>query len=130
MVVLDSSVLIDYLAGDDEVVSFVEAHAGDRLTTVPLVAFEVYQGEVFKSSPADFDELDARLRWLTVVRLSDEHPRRSAELQDRLHRAGAALSPRDAYIAGAAYARNEALAHRDSDFDSDVLAEEIELLPV
>ena len=130
MVLLDASVLIDYLAGDDPVISFLESHVADSLSTIRLVAFEVYQGEVFKPTPADFDELDDRLRWLTVRSVPAETPRVAAELQVDLQQNGATLAPRDAYIAGAAIAMNEPLAYRDEDFDIDALDGKLERVRV
>ncbi|WP_255192942.1 hypothetical protein [Natronobeatus ordinarius] len=55
MTVYDSSVLIDCLDGVDEAVTYVDDHLDERAVAPPLVLFEGYQGEVFKSGPADFD---------------------------------------------------------------------------
>lgn len=130
MVLLDASVVIDYLAGDDEVVTFVQARADEQLRTIPLVAFEVYQGEVFKPSPTDFDRLETSLGWLTITETDRSVSRQAAELQNRLQDDGAGLGPRDAFIAGAVAEWNELLAHRDDDFDSPALAREIDLREV
>lgn len=126
MTLYDSSVLIDYLDGDADAANYVDAHLDERAVAPPLVVFEVYQGEVFKSGPADFDAVDSALDWLTVVDERRDHARVAAELQDRLQRAGASLAARDAFIAGAAKALGEPLAVADSDFHvegiTDVLA--------
>ena len=55
MTLYDSSVLIDYLDGERDAVRYIECHRGQRTIAPQLVLFEVYQGEVFKSGPADFD---------------------------------------------------------------------------
>lgn len=130
MVLLDSSVLIDYLAGEEAAVEFLADRATDRLLTVRLAAFEVYLGEVYRPGPSDFDELEARLDWLTVTSLRAGDVRRAAELQDRFHERGTPLDSRDAYIVGAADGLNEPLAHRDSDFETEGLAAEIETITV
>lgn len=130
MVLFDASTLIAYLSGDEAVVAFLESHADERTITVPLVLFEVYQGEIFKSSPTDFDELDRRLEWLTVVETDQSTARRAAELQRHCHGAGAPLAPRDAFIAGSAYATGDPLVHRDGDFGADALGEFIEVITV
>lgn len=130
MVFFDASALIAYLGGDEDVVEFVEARADERTVTIPLVYFEVYQGEVFKPSETDFDELDRRLSWLTVLDTDQTTARRAAEIQHRLHETGNALAPRDAFVAGGATAANEELAHRDGDFDSDAVRELVDVVEV
>jgi len=67
MTLYDSSVLIDYLDGVDEAVDYVVDHPDKRAIAPPLVLFEVYQGEVFNSGPADFDAVDGVLGWVTIV---------------------------------------------------------------
>jgi len=117
MTLYDSSVLIEYLAGTDAAVEYVEAHLDERAVTPQLTMFEVYQGEVFKSGPADFDAVDGALGWVTVLDSDGSVARSAAELQNELHRQGEVLAARDAFIAGAARAHDERLAVADSDFD-------------
>ncbi|MBX0296715.1 PIN domain-containing protein [Haloarcula nitratireducens] len=123
MTVYDSSVLIEYLDGDSTAVEYVKRHADERAVAPPLVAFEVYQGEVFKSCPADFDALDSALEWVVFLDETLDLARAAAELQNELHRQGQALSPRDAYIAGTATALDESLVVADADFDVEGLTE-------
>lgn len=127
MVLYDASVLIDYLAGDEDVVAYVERHASQRSITVPLVLYEIYEGEIFRSETTDFDALDGRLGWLTVA-TTDRHVARAAgEIQNELEATGAYLAPRDAFVAGAARVLNESLATRDSDFDVATLREYVDV---
>lgn len=123
MVLYDSSALIDYLDGDDAVVDYVSAHVDERTVTIPLVAFEVYQGEVYRSDGTDFDAVAEALSWLDVVAVDGVGARRAAELLASLHDAGVPLAARDAFIAGIAHARDERLVATDSDFENDALAE-------
>lgn len=123
MTVYDSSVLIDYLDGVDEAVEYVNAHVNERAVTPQLVMFEVYQGEVFKSGPPDFDAVDSALSWLTVLERTQRQARAGAELQDALHRHGEPLAARDAFIAGTAKVLDERLVVADSDFNIDGLTE-------
>ena len=67
MTLYDSSVIIDYLDGEEAAVEYVETHLDERAVAPPLVLFEVYQGEVFRAGPADFDAVDWALGWLTIV---------------------------------------------------------------
>lgn len=125
MVLYDASVLIDYLAGDADVVGYVERHATDRSVTIPLVLYELYEGEIFRAETTDFDALDGRLGWLDVVE-TDRHVARAAgDLQTELEATGAYLAPRDAFVAGAARALNEPLATRDADFEEDSLRDHV-----
>lgn len=117
MTLYDSSLLIDYLDDDERAVTYVEEHLDRRAITVPLVLFELYQGEVFRAEPADFDAVDRSLAWLSVVDATAELARAGAELQDALQREGATLAARDAFIAGAAWAMEEPLAVSDPDFE-------------
>lgn len=127
MTVYDSSVLIDFLDGAHGAVSYVESHVDDRSLTPPLALFEIYQGEVFKAGPADFEGIDRALGWLTVVEVNATLARAAAELQAELRRQGATLAARDAYIAGAAYGLGEPFAVSDADFDTDELTDLIEI---
>ena len=123
MTLYDSSVLIDYLDGVDAAVNYVEAHLDERAVAPPLVLFEVYQGEVFKSGPADFEAVDGALEWLLVVDEIGNVPRAAAELQAELVNDGTPLAARDAFIAGVAKNLGESLVVADSDFDVEGLTE-------
>ena len=125
MVLYDSSVLIDYLDGVEAAVSYAEAHADERAITVPLVVFEIYQGEVYKAGEADFDAVDEALDWLVVVEESAALARDAAELLEFVASRGSPLAARDAYIAGAAASLDERLVASDSDFDTDALGERL-----
>lgn len=131
MTLYDSSVLIDYLGGVDEAVDYVEAHLDERAVAPQLVLFEVYQGEVFKSGPANFDAVDGALEWVTVLDGSAGFARTAVELRNELHRRGEPLAARDAFIAGTAKALGERLVVADSDFDVDGITEvlDVDFLP-
>lgn len=117
MTLYDSSVLIDYLDGREQAVEYVTNHLDERAVAPPLVLFEVYQGEVFKSGSANFDAVDGALEWLVVVDETPDLARAAAELQDAPATDGEPLTARDAFIAGMASGRNERLVVSDSDFD-------------
>lgn len=127
MTCYDSSVLIDYLDGVEEVVHYVEANLDERAVAPQLVLFEVYQGEIFRSGPADFDAVDGALEWLTAVDDATGFVRAGAELRAKLHDNGELLSARDAFISGAAIALGERLAVSDSDFDIPVLPDRLDV---
>lgn len=130
MTLYDSSALIEYLDGTPAAVEYVEVNADERAVAPPLVLYEVYQGEVFKSGPSAFDALDSALQWLDVVDSTTGFARAAAELQDELQRRGTVLSARDAFVAGSAMALDEPLVVADDDFDVEGLTEllDVELL--
>jgi len=117
MTLYDSSVLIDYLDGVDAAEEYADTNVDERAVAPPLVLFEVFQGEVFKPGPADFDGVAGSLEWVTFIDETPEFARTAAELQETLQRQGSTLSAGDVYIAGAAKALDETLAVADSDFD-------------
>ena len=127
MTVYDSSVLIDYLDGDSKVVEYVEHHLDERAVAPPLAMFEVYQGEVFKAGPADFDAVDGALRWITVVEETQELARTAARLQNDLADDGTPLSARDAFIAGTAAGLGERLVVADADFRVDGITDRLDV---
>lgn len=127
MTVYDSSVLIDYLAGRDAVVEYVYTHADERAVAPPLVLFEVYQGEVFRSGSTDLDAVDDALDWIQVIDTSARVAREAAVLQDALRDRGDALAARDAFIAGTALTLDESLAVSDADFDVDGVRDVLDL---
>lgn len=127
MTLYDSSVLIDYLDGDDGAVNYVEAHLDERAVAPPLVMFEVHQGEVFKAGPADFDAVEDALEWVSVIEETADLARAAAELQNELHSRGHALAARDAFIAGTAKGLGERLAVADSDFDVEGITDVLDV---
>ena len=127
MTLYDSSLLIDYLDGEAGAIQYVEDHVGDRTITVPLVLFEVYQGEVYKTGPPDFDAIDRALTWVSVVDVTAETARAAAELQEHLQQRGETMAARDAFIAGTALRREERLAVSDADFVVDGIEEVLDV---
>ena len=127
MTLYDSSVLIDYLDGRDDAVAYIRNHHDERAVAPPLVLYEVYQGEVYKSGPAEFDAVDAALEWLVVIDETRDHARTAAELQNDLAEAGNPLAARDAYIAGTANALGERLVVSDGDFDVPELTDVLDI---
>lgn len=127
MTLYDSSVLIDYLDGLDDAVEYVRDHHGNRALAPPLVLYEIYQGEVFKSGPTDFDAVDVALEWLVVVDETREFARAAAELQNTVATDGTPLAARDAFVAGAASALDERLVVADRDFEVDGIREALDI---
>lgn len=127
MTLYDSSVLIDYLAGRNAAVEYVASRVDERAVAPPLVLFEVYQGEVFKSGTTDLDAVDEALTWVDVIEPSAATARAAAAIQDELRAGGEPLAARDAFIAGSAALRDERLAVADGDFDVDGITDSLDV---
>lgn len=125
MTLYDSSLLIDYLDGRQPAVEYITARSHERAIAPPLVMFEVYQGEVFSATRADFDAVEHALQWLDVIESPPEGARAAAALQESLQAHGTTLAARDAFIAGIAQCLDERLAVSDSDFAVDGLTDVI-----
>jgi hypothetical protein len=82
-------------------VAYLEAHVDERAAT-PLVLFEAYRGEVFRTGAADLDAVDGAPGWLTVADETAALARAAAELRTGLGRRDDPLAARDAFVAGAA----------------------------
>jgi predicted nucleic acid-binding protein len=129
MTLYDSSFLIDYLDGDQEVVTYATEHAAEQAKTTQLALYEVYLGELYTDGDPDFDALDDALEWVQpVAREGPRFGRRAAELMARLHDAGSSLAYRDGYIAASAWATDDTLVTRDSGFDTPALRDEIDVV--
>lgn len=127
MTLYDSSALIEYLDGDAKAVTYVENHFDERTVAPPIVLFEIYQGEIFKTGPADFAAVDRALAWLTIVDVTQQMARTAGELQNKLQAAGEPLAARDAFIAGIASALREHLVVADSDFAVEGITELVDV---
>jgi hypothetical protein len=128
MTVFDSSVLIDYLDGDDTVVTYAEDHAREDIKTPHLALYEVYLGELYTAGEPDFAAIDDALSWVNVV--NEQGPRFSrhaAQLMARLQDEGCTLAYRDGFIAASAWSLEERLVTRDSDFDTPEIRSEIDV---
>jgi hypothetical protein len=116
---LDSSVIIDYLDGVEEVVKFVDAQPA--LVTSSICIYEVLAGEVFSAGETDL--VGARENFGRVVALdfSEEITFEAARMQTRLLASGDPLSPRDLTIAATARSEGTELVGSDADFDTEGL---------
>lgn len=127
MTVYDSSVLIAYLNGTEDAIDYIQTRLDERAVAPPLVVFEVYQGEVFKTGSANFDAVDGALEWLTIVDETAPMARAAGDLQDELQSRGEPLAARDAYIAGTAKELDEPLVVADADFDVEGITDLLDI---
>ncbi|WP_435196908.1 type II toxin-antitoxin system VapC family toxin [Natronomonas sp. EA1] len=121
MTVLDSSVIIDYLDGVEDVVEFVDEQP--TLVTSSICVYEVLAGEVFSAGETDLIGARANFGRVTALDFSEEVAVEAARMQNRLLDAGTPLSPRDLMIAATARTEGKELVVSDADFETDSLRE-------
>ncbi len=119
MAFLDSSVIIDYLAGLDDVVAYVNDQP--RLLTSSLCVYQVLEGEV--RGRGDTDVVDARETFGRVqsIDFTETIALEAARIQDRLASAGSVMPTYDLLIAASARSTGETLVVTDGDFAIDPL---------
>ena len=121
MTVLDSSVIIDYLDGVEEVVEFVDKQP--VLVTASVCIYEVLAGEVFSTGDSDLIEARVNFGRVAAVDFSEEIVFEAARMQSRLLESGTPMSPRDLMIAATARSEGKELVVSDTNFDTDGLRE-------
>ncbi|MFB6119375.1 type II toxin-antitoxin system VapC family toxin [Halosegnis sp.] len=123
MTCLDSSVIIDYLDGVEDIVEFVDAQP--TLVTSSICIYEVLAGEVFAAGETDLLSARENFGRVTAVDFSEAVAFEAARLQNRLLEAGTPMSPRDLMIAATARSEGTELAVSDADFDTDGLQDHL-----
>jgi predicted nucleic acid-binding protein len=118
---LDSSVIIDYLDGVEDVVEFVDDQP--VLVTSSICVYEVLAGEVFTAGETDLVGARENFGRVTALDFTEDVAFEAARMQDRLLEAGSPLSPRDLMVAATARADGRELVVSDADFDTDGLHE-------
>jgi hypothetical protein len=118
---LDSSVIIDYLDGVENVVKFVDEQ--QALVTSSICIYEVLAGEVFSESETDLIGARENVGRVTALDFSEEIALEAARMQNRLLESGNPLSPRDLMIAATARSEGRELVVSDADFDTEGLRE-------
>jgi len=116
---LDSSVIIDMLAGVDETVAFVEDQGGPYLTSTVCV-YEVLEGKLGAGS-TDVAAARDDFGGVTALDLTEALSLEAARLQDQLLDDGQRMAARDLLVAATARSTGDHLVVADSDFQTDVL---------
>lgn len=119
MTFLDSSVIIDMLAGVDETVAFVEDQGGPYLTSTVCV-YEVLEGKL-GAGPTDVAAAREDFGGVTALDLTEALSLEAARLQDQLLDDGQRMAARDLLIAATARSTGDHLVVADTDFQTDVL---------
>ncbi|MFC7228017.1 type II toxin-antitoxin system VapC family toxin [Salinirubellus salinus] len=118
---LDSSIIIDYLDGVEDVIQFVDEQP--TLVTSSICLYEVLAGEVFSAGEADLIGARENFGRVTGIDFSEEVAFEAARMQNCLLESGTPMSPRDVMIAATARSEGKELVVSDADFDTEGLRE-------
>ncbi|MFB6108433.1 MAG: PIN domain-containing protein [Haloplanus sp.] len=121
MTFLDSSVIIDMLAGVPAVVAAVEERGQPYLTS-SLCVFEVVDGRV-GSGETDVVGVRQQFGGVRALDLNEQIALEAARIQDGLMNDGERLAARDLLIAATARSAGDELVVSDRDFRTDHLSE-------
>lgn len=121
MTVLDSSVIIDMLAGVPDVVEAVEARGQPYLTS-SLCVFEVVDGRV-GSHDTDVVAVRQQFGGVRSLDLNEQIALEAARMQDELLNDGERMAARDLLVAATARSTGDELVVSDTDFETDRLGE-------
>ncbi|MCG1004480.1 MULTISPECIES: PIN domain-containing protein [Halobacterium] len=125
MTFLDSSVIIDMLAGVDATVEYVQRQPEPYLTS-SLCVFEVLNGKLgsgstdVRAARRDFDGVHA-------IDLTEDVAIEAAALQDALLDDGQRMAARDLLIAATAKSTGDELVVADGDFETTVLQSHLDV---
>lgn len=119
MTFLDSSVIIDMLAGVPEVVEAVEDRGQPYLTS-SLCVFEVVDGKV-GSGETDVVGVRQQFGGVRALELNEQIALEAARIQDGLMGDGERMAARDLLVAATAKSTGDELVVSDSDFETGLL---------
>ena len=121
MTFLDSSVIIDMLEGVPDVVECVE-ELGQPYLTSSLCVFEVVDGEVGSGS-TDVVAVRQEFGGVRALDLNEQIALEAGRMQDQLTDNGERMAARDLLIAATARSTGDELIVADSDFETQLLTE-------
>ena len=113
MTFLDTSVIIDFLTGDEKIVSLMkELIAKDQIKTTAITEYELLKHtNILKRNAAE-----KFLAAVTVCPLDRASARKAASIYEKLRETGKIINENDVLIAGISLTSNELLLTRDKKF--------------
>ena len=121
MTFLDSTVIIDMLEGVPDVVDYVEDRGQPYLTSSVCV-FEIIDGEV-GSGTTDVAKVRQEFGGVRALDLNEQIALEAGRMQDQLMDDGERMAARDLLIAATARSTGDELIVADSDFETQLLTE-------
>ena len=118
MKLLDTTIIVGILRGDEDLEGLVEELSGEELATTVLTYFELFSRIYHRDLKREERILRNLLKLMHVLDLDEISADRAAEIMSRLLRAGRPVNAIDVLIAGIALANGvEEVVTRDSDFE-------------
>lgn len=118
MVFLDTSTIIQYLAGSEDVTSYIDGK--EPWWTSTICVYEVINGRL-GSGRTDIMEIRQEFAGVQTLELNESIALEAARLQDELVSDGDRLATMDVLIAATARSTGDELVVADSDFQTEVL---------
>jgi predicted nucleic acid-binding protein len=118
MTFLDTSTIIQYLNGDQEVKAYIEGREPWLKSTICV--FEVVNGRV-GTGQTDVVEVRQNFAGVHALDLTEEIALEAGRLQDDLMTDGSRLATADLFVAATARSTGDELVVADADFQTDVL---------
>jgi predicted nucleic acid-binding protein len=115
MTFIDTSIIIDFLAGDEKIVSLIrELAARNEIKTTTIIEYELlkHKTELKREIAEKF------LSSVVVCPFDRASARKAALLFEKLSKAGKMINENDLLIAGISLANDEVLLTRDQKFGS------------
>ena len=115
MTYIDTSVIIDFLAGDEKIISLIKKLAEkEEIKTTTITEYELlkHKTEIKKQLAENF------LSAIIVCPFDRPSARKAALLFEKLSKAGKMINENDLLIAGISLANDEVLLTRDQKFGS------------
>jgi len=110
---LDTSVIIDFLAGDEKIVALVkEASEKENVRTTTITEYELLRHKIKIRKQAAEKFLSA----VTVCPFDSASARKAASLFEKLTKTGKMINENDLLIAGIVLANDDVLLTRDEKF--------------
>ena len=113
MTFLGTSVIIDFLSGDEKIVSLMKDLFGkEQIKTTTITEYELlkHKSEIRRYAAEIF------LSGVTVCSFDRNSAKRAASLYEKLESTGKMINENDLFIAGISLANNEILLTRDKKF--------------
>ncbi len=125
MIILDTSIVIEYLKGNDKIIEVVDEYSRDSTTGITYISLY----ELLKYSNKEQNGLDELIETIKVVYPDETSASRSAEIYRKLKNLGNLINENDILIAGSALKNDNKFITLDSDFnkvgDTNIIVLEI-----
>ena len=117
MICLDSSVLVEYLEGNESVKAALEEYADRPLFTPTVVCFELYRGATRAGGQEALERVQTGLDWIKPLEFTERTAQEAALIDAELHRAGRPINLGDVLIAAVCRSAGATLLTCDRDFE-------------